>query len=321
MTRYSRQTILPEIGPLGQRRLGESNVLVVGAGGLGASLLPGLVAAGVGQLSIIDPDRVELSNLHRQTLFTMDDLGQPKATAAQRRLLKLNPDCRINAEITRLDADNLRAFLPLADIVVDAADSFLTTYLLSDRCQDAGIPLISASVLGRQGYVGGFCGKAPGYRAVFPDLPESNADCASAGVMGPVVATLGAVQAQMCLSVLLGHQPSPLGQMITVDFANWRLGSFRFDGAKAPEKRFPMIIGKSGLRDGDLILDLRPQVEKPLLTVDRARRVPAERLAEIVADEGQRVVLVCKSGLRAWRAAIALRQSCAADIAIMADPA
>ena len=289
MSRYARQIGLPCIGTAGQARLAAARVLVVGAGGLGAALLPLLAGAGIGVIRLVDHDRVEDSNLHRQTLFRMADLGRPKAEAAAAALAGLNPDCRILPQVLRLDPANAPALVAGVDLVVDAADSFATSYALSDLCLAAGRPLISASVLARQGYVGGFCGGAPSLRAVFPDLPARLGSCALDGVMGPVVATLGALQAQMALAVLLGHDPSPLGQFLSLDLGDWRIAGFRFDGAPEPAEALPAILAPAQVTPQDLVIDLRRG--------DPPAPIPA-------AD--QRVVFTCVSGLRAWRAARAL---------------
>ena len=208
MDRYQRQMMLPEIGLAGQQKLAAARVLVVGAGGLGATLLPQLVGEGVGFIRLCDDDEVALHNLHRQTLFTMQDIGYAKAERAQQALQQRNPEVELEALRHAITASDLPQILSDIDMVIDAADNFAVTYQLSDACLQASIPLISASVLGRQGYVGGFCATAPSYRAVFPALPSSAANCNTAGVMGPAVATLGALQAQMALSVLLGDRES-----------------------------------------------------------------------------------------------------------------
>lgn len=166
MNRYQRQQMLPEIGEAGQQRLRDARVLVVGAGGLGSTLLPLLAGAGVGFLRIWDADVVELHNLHRQTLYTEEDVGQPKALCAARALGERNRDCVTEAQQQALRASTVAAALADIDLAIDAADSFAVTYILSDACQARSLPLISASVLGRQGYVGGFCGSAPSYRAL-----------------------------------------------------------------------------------------------------------------------------------------------------------
>lgn len=318
MSRYARQTCLPEIGTAGQTRLAKARLLVVGAGGLGATLLPLLAGAGIGRIRLYDPDRIEDSNLHRQTLFRMSDLGRPKADVAARAMAALNPDCRITPVVARLDPATAPPEIARADLVIDAADSFAISYALSDLCLDAGKPLISASALGRQGHVGGFCGGAPSLRAVFPDLPPGLLSCASAGVMGPVVATLGALQAQMALSVLLGHGPSPLGQMLAVDLASWRISAFRFDGAPEPDHPIPTLLAASQITPGDLVVELRGREELPDLTLPRARRLTPDAVGRLTPGPDQRVVFLCASGLRAWRAAQALAARGHANVAIMA---
>ncbi|MFV0478651.1 MAG: ThiF family adenylyltransferase [Parahaliea sp.] len=302
VNRYARQISLPEIGRQGQHRLMRACVLVAGAGGLGAVLLPLLAGAGTGQIRLYDPDVIEESNLHRQTLFQTKDIGRPKAVVAAQMLTRLNPDCQVLAQVDRLDPCTARKEVPAADIIIDAADSFALSYSLSDRCQQEGKPLISASALERRGYVGGFCGGAPSLRALFPDLPGQLGNCNSRGVMGPVVAILGALQAQMALSVLLGIDPSPLGQMFSLDLSSWHLSGFRFDEAAEPEVAGPEVISPSDIHSDDLVIDLR-QMD-----------VPPGR-----PDPSRRVVFVCTSGLRAWRAAKTLGASGHDRIAIIGD--
>ena len=314
MSRYIRQIHLPGVGLSGQAKLADARVLVVGAGGLGCTVIPALAAAGVGQLTIIDPDTIELANLHRQTLYTMADIGTPKATAAARRVKALNPDCQPLPIIARLDPANAPESIAAADVIVDAADSFAVTYTLSDLCLTAGKPLISASVIGQFGYAGGFCGWAPSYRAVFPDLPAQAASCATAGVLGPVVAALGAVQAQMVLAQLIGLEPSPLGRVVTLDLASWRLGGFTFAGAaESPGFGF---VAASQIATEDTVVDLRPAGSvKPL---PGTLTVAAADLADWPIPPG-RIVLCCASGLRAWRGAQVLAGRGATALALLAD--
>jgi molybdopterin/thiamine biosynthesis adenylyltransferase len=216
--RYSRQTILPEVGETGQARLRDACVLVVGAGGLGSAVLQYLCAAGVGALVIVDPDRVEESNLHRQPIYRMEDLGLLKAQAAREALLSLNPQVRIEAVCERLTPSNVAHLVAAADLVVDAADSFAATYVASDECHRAGKILVTASVLGLSGYVGAFCGGAPSYRAVFPEMPRQAGSCAQSGVLGTAVGVMGTLQAHTVLALLLDLKPSILGQLVTVIF-------------------------------------------------------------------------------------------------------
>lgn len=318
MNRYQRQMMLPEIGTDGQRRLAESRVLVVGAGGLGSTLLPLLAAAGVGYIRLYDSDVVELHNLHRQTLFSMYDIGHSKAKCAERALGERNSECIVDARPQALSASTAVAALEEIDLVIDAADNFAVTYILSDACQPRQIPLISASVLGRQGYVGGFCGTAPGYRAIFPRLPASAADCNTAGVMGPAVAMLGALQAQMALSVLLEFTPSPLGSLINCDLANWHFRAFRFDDAEEPLQAAIPFIDRSLLRSDDCVVELRSLEEAPLSVREQVTRILPEAISNWEAPSDRRVVLVCASGIRAAKAAMMLEQRGLNHLAIIA---
>src|SRR5215469_10026051 len=233
--RYSRQRILAEVGAQGQARLASGCALIVGAGGLGCAVLQYLVAAGVGRLIVIDHDVVEESNLHRQPLYRMSDLGHLKVAAARTALLQSNPGVRIDAIAERHTATNAPHLVQAADVAIDAADSLAATYTLSDACQRATTPLVSASVLGLAGYVGAFCGGAPSYRAVFPEMPRTAGSCAAAGVLGTAVGVMGTLQAHLALALLLKWQPPVLGRLISVDFRSLHIGGFSFD--KAPESR------------------------------------------------------------------------------------
>lgn len=321
MTRYARQTILPEMGDAGQDRLARARVLVVGAGGLGVPVLQYLAAAGVGRITLVDPDRVEVTNLHRQPLYRMADIGRAKVDAAREALLALNPDVTVTGLQQWLDPGNVGMLVAGQDVALDCADSFAASYCLSDACRDAGVPMISASALGMGGYAGGFCGGAPSLRAVFPDLPDRAASCATAGVLGPVVATLGAVQAQMALSVLLGLAPSPLGQMVTLDAAGWRMGGFRFNLAPEPLRPLP-FVARDQILPADLAIDLRGVEEAALPATPHALRLsPAEFLRDTPRPgPGQRVVICCRSGLRAWAAARHLQDHWQGEIALAAIP-
>lgn len=319
MSRYARQEILPEVGAAGQARIRAAHLLVVGAGGLGVPVVQYLAGAGVGRITLMDPDRVEAGNLHRQPIYAAH-IGQSKAQAAAAFAHALNPDVTVTPLIDWLTPANAPALIAEADLVLDCADSFAASYTLSDLCLTLSKPLISASVLGTSGYVGGFCGGAPSLRAVFPDLPDTLATCATAGVLGPVVGMFGLMQAQMALAVILGATPSPLGQLWRYEMAGFRSSSFRFDTAPEPETAHP-FIAKSDLRPDDFIVELRPETEAPIPVAPRALRL----LPEAFGANGpmpvphQRAVFTCRSGLRAWRAADRLRPHWAGEIALLTD--
>jgi len=317
MTRYARQMMLPEVGPKGQERLSHAHVLVIGAGGLGCPVLQYLAGAGVGKITIIDPDVVEESNLHRQPLYHMADIGAPKARAAAAHLRAANPLVTVMSRACALNPDNAPAAIAPTDVVIDAADSFAVSYALSDECLRQGKPLISASALGLTGYVGGFCGGAPSLRAVFPDLPEQAASCATAGVLGPVVGVIGALQAQMALQVLLQMTPSVMGQMLHLDLGNLQTGSFRFDDAPEPDGGM-YFIGRTQVKSGDQIIELRPVEEAPDSALPGALRLNRAQLASAALSPGARVVLSCRTGLRAWAAGRDLQARGFTDIALFA---
>lgn len=316
MSRYARQMILSEVGVTGQVRLSAARVLVVGAGGLAAPVLPLLAGAGVGHLTILDRDEIALSNLHRQTLFSESDCGRAKAKVAAERCRALNGDITIVAEEQALTNKIALDFVRNSDIVLDCADSYAASYILSDTCLLQGKPLISASVLGLSGYVGGFCADAPSLRAVFPDAPDSGASCATAGVLGPVVAMIGALQAQMALGVLLGLDPSPLGQLAQFDARTLRSTTFRFDGAPEPAQHFRFLAADQ-LTEDDLIIELRTRDEAPEPLHSRARRDTVDSL-KIEPKKGKRLALCCSSGLRAWRAAEQIQSDWPGEIVLVA---
>lgn len=304
MNRHVRQMILPEVGEAGQERLARAHVLVVGAGGLASTALMGLAGAGVGSLTIVDPDVVEESNLHRQPIHA-GNVGMTKAASAARFVERLDPAIHVTPLVAQATPATIPALMAPAQVVLDCGDSFALSYALSDACRDAGVPLISASALMMGGYCGGFCGGAPSLRAVFPDLPDRAGDCASAGVLGPVVMMLGACQAQMALTLLLTLQPSPLGQLVTLG-AGLRWGGFRFDGAPEPGNGF-VFIAPEQITSEDFVVDLRGEDETAVLVSPHALRATVDTLP--VPPDGARTVIACRSGLRAWRAARLLAPS------------
>jgi len=315
VSRYARQIALPDFGEAGQDRIAAAHVLVVGAGGLAAPVLQYLVGAGVGRITLMDGDRVSLSNLHRQVLFRGADIGAPKAEVAARHMAALNPDCTVSAMTEPLDPSNAPEHVADADLVLDCADSFAASYTLSDTCLAAGRPLLSASVVGTAGHVGGFCGGAPSLRAVFPDLPDRLGSCDADGVLGPCVGVIGSLQAQMALAVLARTAPTPLGQLVTFEAIGHRFGGFRFDGAPEPEGGFPFIAPAQIARD-DWLADLRAEDESGPRLVNAARLTVPD--FDTLRPDRPRAVLACRSGLRSWQAATRLGAHWDGDIALIA---
>lgn len=318
--RYARQTVLPEVGEAGQSRLSAANVVVVGAGGLGCAVLQYLGAAGVGQLTIVDHDRVEESNLHRQPLYRVSDLGLLKAAAARKALLEANPHVQIDAVAERLTPANASSLVAAGDLVVDAADSFAATYVLSDECSKVGKALVSASVLGLAGYVGAFCGGGASYRAVFPDMPLQAGSCSQSGVLGTAVGVVGTLQAHMVLALLLGLEPSPLGQLVSIDFRSLRFGGFSFVGAEERTGAVFPFISPADVSGSDIVVDLRSVAEAPISPFASALRVEVTEIesGSKSLPQGARIVLCCRTGVRAWRAARALQRLGHSNLTLLA---
>ncbi|OWJ81158.1 HesA/MoeB/ThiF family protein [Haematobacter missouriensis] len=317
MNRYARQIAVPGFGATAQERLGRATALVVGAGGLAAPVLQYLAGAGVGRLRIVDPDRVEESNLHRQTLFRHADIGHPKAEAAARALGDLNPETAVEPVAAALDPGNVDALVSGVDVVLDCADSFAVSYILSDVCLSAGMPLVSASVIGTEGYAGAFCGGAPSLRAVFPELPPRLGSCADDGVLGPVVGVVGAMQAQMALTLLAGMKPAPLGRIVSYDGRTQRLGGFSFLGAE--EVPGPRFVHSDDIKINDFTVDLRAENEGKIICAEALRLTAADFVAGgPLPQEGQRAVLCCRSGQRAWVAAERLATLWPGEIVLVA---
>lgn len=318
LDRYSRQIMLPQVGLEGQQALNDAKVLVIGAGGLGVPVLQYLVGAGVGYIRLVDDDTIEISNLHRQPIYG-GFIGQPKVVAAQQLMQQLNPNVQVDALVQTASPSQLNTLLDGIDLVLDCADSHAVSYVLSDACHAKQLPLIVASALGTNGYVGGFCGAAPSLRAVFP-APANTATCATAGVLGPVPGMLGLLQAQMALAYLLNIDgASPLGQLICWDMRNWRFSGFRFDQAPEPGERIFAFIDRQQLTPRDWVIELRDAQEAPEPICPQAQRLRVDDLLTAplpVTD--QRLVLACASGIRSWRAAEQLASHWSGDIALMA---
>ena len=205
LDRYARQLVLPQFGGLGQQRLKAARVAVVGAGGIGAAVIPALAVAGVGALTIIDGDRVELSNLQRQPIFTSSQIGMGKARLASHWVMSRNPHVEVRTIEERIDPANAAEMLAGHHLVIDGTDNFATRLAVGDSCVALGLPLISAAAQQFQGQVALFTAR-PCYRCFVGDAFDSDDcdNCAELGVLGAMVATVGSYAALMAIRLLSG---------------------------------------------------------------------------------------------------------------------
>ncbi len=335
--RYIRQVTLSAFGVAGQARLLGAKVLVVGAGGLGCAALPYLAGAGIGTIGIVDDDRVALHNLHRQVLYTMEDIGLNKATTAAQRLQLLNPDIRIQAFSERLTVTNTLDIFARFDLVVDGTDNFATRYMINDACMLLGKPLVYGSVSGMEGQVAVFCtagedGSRLSYRDLFPDQPGESEfpNCAEAGVLGVLPAVIGSLQATEAIKFLakLGHplvnrlltcnlneplffeidvQPNPEGArrlpVTSAAFLQMTYGSY-CDGSMGGYTAIsPAEFNELATRQDVLVVDVREKGERPALAVPHIA-VPLPNLpAGLAGLSIHTIVLVCQSGRRSEQGA------------------
>ncbi len=220
-SRYARQVILPEVGVNGQALLRDSTALVIGLGGLGSAAVQHLAGSGVGRLILADRDRVERSNLQRQTLYREGDVGHPKVEAAIRQLRALNGDI----ELDGTDAEGWPTRIAEADVVLDCTDNFPTRYAINAACAAARRPLISGAAIRMEGQLAIFDLRrgGPCYRCLYPEAGEAAERCEEAGILGPVVGTIGTLQALAALQLLLGQRaPERQLQVFDARQMQWR---------------------------------------------------------------------------------------------------
>ena len=316
--RYHRQQQVSQLGSASEKRLADAKVLIIGAGGLGSPVSLFLAGAGVGSITIVDDDTVSLSNLHRQILFSETDIGKAKVNAAKERLESINSSITLNVVNERLSINNAQTIVDQATVVVDCADNFLASYLLSDLCLKKRIPLVSASVLTTHGYLGVFCGtkekSAPSLRAVFPSPSAQANNCNTAGVTGPSVGIIGSYQAQEVLKVIMQSDSQLLGKLMNLDLWDYRQYTIDFSSSKEPEHK-ANIIPIELIANESLLLDVRstqefhddplPDSITSLLTNTTIKNIPLSDLANQFSklNSEQAVCCICKSGQRALNAA------------------
>ncbi|MBP7722536.1 MAG: HesA/MoeB/ThiF family protein [Alphaproteobacteria bacterium] len=331
--RYERQIVLPEIGATGQGKISKASVLCIGAGGLGCPALLYLTAAGVGRIGIVDYDSVDETNLQRQVLFTVAQIGQNKAEAAKERLEALNPDTSIKSYPVELTDKNAGVLFDDYDIIIDGTDNFAAKFLINDAAVKCGKPFIYGSILGFDGQISVF--NAPGepcYRCLFPGPPKGYVpNCAEAGVIGAVAGMLGTAQAMEAIKIIVEHESMrPLnGKLWTIDMRSMetRLLSVSKNPdcpvcSKARDKitpkyaslvcgLIPELTPKLARQNKTaLIIDVREKEEWDAGHIEGAKLIP---LSELVREQIPNlpkdcdIIIHCQKGTRGLHAAEILR--------------
>ena len=327
--RYLRQMRLPQLGELGQRRLAAARVAVIGAGGLGAPVLSYLAAAGIGEITVFDPDTVDVTNLHRQVLFTAEDVGSPKAVAAAAHLASQNPEVRVTAVVGTVSPGSALEQLAGHDLVLDGTDNFPTRYMASDACEILDIPLVWGSILAFAGQVSVFWGaggRGVTYRDVHPVPPRPGEvpSCSEAGVLGMLCGVIGSSMAMEAVKVLAGMGDVLFGRLALYDAlrARWDQVPLARDPQRPPVQVIEDVMltcglpGPTGpataevtvselpglLEAGTRVIDIREAHELKGGLVRGAEHVPmAELLAAGTAPGGESLagaVLYCAAGSR-----------------------
>lgn len=343
--RYSRHLIIPEIGALGQRRLKNAKVLVIGAGGLGSPALLYLAAAGVGTLGIIDDDAVDLSNLQRQVIHGVADVGRPKIESARDAVARLNPLVDVRLHDVRLDASNALELFSGYDLILDGADNFATRYLVNDAAAILGKPYVWGSIFRFDGQVSVFWEKhGPTYRDLYPEAPPAGSvpSCGEGGVFGMLCAAVGSLMVTEAVKLITGVGRSLLGRVALYDAlgGSWREIRVSKDPAAEPITELTdyeafcgiepagqadtehsvtatqlatMLASRNaGLKDFDLV-DVREPGEYDIVRIDGAVLIPQGRILageawpEIPQDRD--VVFLCKAGTRSANVLAAARKA------------
>jgi adenylyltransferase/sulfurtransferase len=332
--RYSRHLIIPEIGAAGQRRLKNAKVLVIGAGGLGSPALLYLAAAGVGTLGIVDDDDVDLSNLQRQIIHGVGDVGRPKIESARDAIKELNPLVNVQLHNLRLDSSNALEIFAGYDLILDGADNFATRYLVNDAAAILGKPYVWGSIFRFDGQVSVFWEKhGPSYRDLYPEAPPAGSvpSCGEGGVFGMLCAAVGSLMVTEAVKLITGVGRSMLGRVALFDAlgGSWREIKVSKDPQAGPiteltdyeafcgitpapandsirtvtatELSGMLAAREAGERDFELV-DVRETGEHEIVSIDGSVLIPQGRIlageAWTELPQDKEIVFHCKGGTR-----------------------
>lgn len=339
--RYARQRVLPGFGAAGQRRLAEAHIVVLGAGGLGSAVVPVLAAAGVGRLTIVDDDIVDVTNLHRQLLHAPADVGRTKVDSAADAAAALSPETAVRPVPYRFTAENADGLLADADLVIDGTDDLPTLYVADDAAARAGIPLVWGSAARFSGQVGvSWEERGISYRDLFPEPPaDGGLSCEIDGILPTVCTVTGGMMAGEALKLLTGIGEPLLGRAIVYDALSGRTREIRYqraadaasapsgsrDGAGAPPRparAAVAAVGASALADElasdtpPLLLDVRDTWEAEIAALPGSVLIPLGELDDRAGelDPEASVVVYCHLGVRSQRAAQRLASNGFADV-------
>lgn len=329
---YSRQLLLSDLGKESQQKLKEAKVLVIGAGGLGCPVLQYLACAGVGKLGIVDGDRVDISNLHRQILFCVGDVGSSKAGAAAKRLVNVNPFIEVVPHSVFLNVENAPLLIKDYDLVVDCSDNYGTRFLINDVCVQLGKSVVSGSIYRFEGQVSVFnYNNGPTYRCLFPDLPsvESSTNCSEAGVIGVLPGMIGLFQATEVIKIITGSGEILSGKILVVkamnnsfisydlsrndiiyqNTLNKNLNSEDYDLSCLNESETIVHVDNDAIEklysESNLVLlDVREMNELPRIFGDNVMVMPLSILEKNIdkLPKERNFLVGCKSGIRSEKA-------------------
>lgn len=315
--RYNRQIILPEIGEEGQQKLATAKVLVIGAGGLGAAILPYLASAGVGEIGIADHDVIEISNLHRQVIYKTDAIGKSKAKEAKAMIAELNPLVKVKAISEKVSGKNAISLFEKYDIIVDATDNIAIKYLINDACLVTNKPMVYGSIFRFQGQVSVFnYQNGPTYRCLYPDENLNALNCEEAGVLGVSVGIIGMFQANEVLKMILGIGNVLSGKILVYNTLNNEQQKYDFEKSdiqtitretfeekynkcEVEEVSFESVLNEMD-NDEVLFLDVRNVDESPKISLRNQIQVPLMHLEKEIEklDKNQKIYVFCQSGIR-----------------------
>lgn len=329
-SRYNRQIILPEIGTSGQEKLQQAKVLIIGVGGLGSAVLPYLVAAGIGEIGIIDDDFIDTTNLQRQVIYKTNSLGKSKVLEAAAMALALNPTIKINAIAEKLDSKNAISLFEQYDIMLDGTDNLNTKYLINDTCCATNKPFVYGSIYKFEGQVSVFnYENGPTYRCLFPEEKNESRSCNEAGVLGVSVGIIGMFQANEVLKMILEIGDVLSGKLLVYNMLNNEQQKFEF--SKTTKNNFDEVAFENKYNTTEntileilasevlehinnpkvVFLDVRNFDEYPKISFENSIQIPLDNLENEwhQLDFNSTIFVFCQSGIRSKIAVEILRKN------------